>query len=145
MPQDPGSSGQIDRFNNLVMGQLKAALCTRLHSVHEYNMEFYSTFTFKAKVEPFDEEGVEFRCTGNDARDGQKTRGLHEILQSMRQMPWSQIEEVPYDLSQTKSSQLRNPLYRYILRVLSSSLNQRRGSTGVVNLMDLTVLYFIHN
>ncbi|MFS8034560.1 hypothetical protein Hanom_Chr17g01582601 [Helianthus anomalus] len=41
--------GQIDRFNNLVTGPLRATLCTRLHSVHDYNMEFYSTFTFKAK------------------------------------------------------------------------------------------------
>ncbi|MFS8008791.1 hypothetical protein Hanom_Chr14g01277031 [Helianthus anomalus] len=52
--------GQIDRFNNLVTGPLRAALCTRLHSVHEYNMEFYSTFALKAKVEPFDNEDVIF-------------------------------------------------------------------------------------
>ncbi|MFS8002431.1 hypothetical protein Hanom_Chr13g01202011 [Helianthus anomalus] len=41
--------GQLDRFN-IVMGPLRAALCTRLHSVHEYNMEFYSAFAFKAKA-----------------------------------------------------------------------------------------------
>ncbi|MFS7988083.1 hypothetical protein Hanom_Chr11g01030411 [Helianthus anomalus] len=56
--------GQLDRFNTLVTGPLGVALCTRFHVVHEYNMEFYITFTFKAKVEPFDGEGVEFRCAG---------------------------------------------------------------------------------
>ncbi|KAM0065471.1 hypothetical protein Hdeb2414_s0003g00115141 [Helianthus debilis subsp. tardiflorus] len=140
----------IDRFNNLVTGPVSMALCTRLHSVHEYKMEFYSTFAFKAKTEPFDEEGVEFRCAGNlfaeeDAGDEENTGGLHEISLKMRQMAWSQIGEGPYDPSQTKSSQLRDPLYRYIHRVLSNSLNQRRDSTGVVNLRDLRILYCIHN
>ncbi|MFS8022870.1 hypothetical protein Hanom_Chr16g01444601 [Helianthus anomalus] len=92
--------GQIDRFNNLVTGPLRAALCTRLHSVHEYNMEFYSTFALKGKVEPFDIEGVEFCCAGNmfsisiahfgaiiglyaeeDAGDEENTGGLRELPQ----------------------------------------------------------------
>ncbi|KAM0057368.1 hypothetical protein Hdeb2414_s0005g00157391 [Helianthus debilis subsp. tardiflorus] len=63
----------------------------------------------------------------------------------MRQTAWSQIGEGHYDPSQTRTSQLRGPLYRYIHRVLSNSLGQRSDSTGVVNLRDLTVLYFIHN
>ncbi|KAM0035708.1 hypothetical protein Hdeb2414_s0015g00449661 [Helianthus debilis subsp. tardiflorus] len=63
----------------------------------------------------------------------------------MRQMAWSQIEEGYYDPSQTKSSQLRDPLYCYIHRVLSTSLSQSRDSTSVVNLWDLTFLYYIHN
>ncbi|MFS7945906.1 hypothetical protein Hanom_Chr06g00529651 [Helianthus anomalus] len=40
---------------------------------------------------------------------------------------------------------LREPIYRYIHRVLSNSVCQRRDSTGVVNLRDFTVLYCIHN
>ncbi|MFS8021061.1 hypothetical protein Hanom_Chr16g01423021 [Helianthus anomalus] len=71
--------------------------------------------------------------------------GLHEISANMRQTAWAQIGDGAYDLSVTKSSQVREPLYRYIYRVLSNSLSQRRDSTGVVNLHDLTVLYCIHN
>ncbi|MFS7998983.1 hypothetical protein Hanom_Chr12g01160521 [Helianthus anomalus] len=55
---------QLDRFNNVVTGPLSVALCTRLHSVHEYNMELYSTFVFKSRADPFDSDGVEFRCGG---------------------------------------------------------------------------------
>ncbi|KAF5767721.1 hypothetical protein HanXRQr2_Chr14g0628021 [Helianthus annuus] len=156
--------GQIDRFNNLVTGPLRSALCTRLHSVHEYNMEFYSTFAFKAKAEPFDNEGVEFRCAGEkfsisiaqfgaiiglydeaDARDEENTGGLRKLPQDQRQAAWAQIGEGDYNLSQTKSTQLRDPLYRYIHRVLSYSLCQRHDSGGVVGLRDLMVLHCIHN
>ncbi|XP_035837816.1 uncharacterized protein LOC118485613 [Helianthus annuus] len=38
---------QLDRFNTIVTGPLRAALCTRLHSKHEYIMEFYSRLTMK--------------------------------------------------------------------------------------------------
>ncbi|KAM0057492.1 hypothetical protein Hdeb2414_s0005g00158811 [Helianthus debilis subsp. tardiflorus] len=57
---------QIDRFNNLVTGPLRAALCTRLHSVHEYNMEFYSTFVFKTRAIrlTMGGGGVKFCCAG---------------------------------------------------------------------------------
>ncbi|MFS7936440.1 hypothetical protein Hanom_Chr05g00415591 [Helianthus anomalus] len=63
----------------------------------------------------------------------------------MRQSAWSKIGEGPYDPSKNKSSQLRDPLYRYIHRLLSNSINQRRDSIGVVGLRDLTVLYCIYN
>ncbi|MFS8019111.1 hypothetical protein Hanom_Chr15g01399971 [Helianthus anomalus] len=85
-------------------------------------MEFCSMFSFKAKVEPFDEEGVEFCCAGNvlsisiaqfgliiglyaeeDAGDEENTGGLREISQNMRQSAWSQIGEGAYNPSQTKS------------------------------------------
>ncbi|MFS7952915.1 hypothetical protein Hanom_Chr07g00612491 [Helianthus anomalus] len=82
-----------------------------------------------------EEESVEEEYTG----------GLRELPNNMRQIARAQIGEGPYDPSVTKSSQLRDPLYRYIHRVLSNSLCQRRDSTGVVNLRDLTVLYYIHN
>ncbi|MFS7955537.1 hypothetical protein Hanom_Chr07g00643841 [Helianthus anomalus] len=82
-------------------------------------MEFYSTFAFKEKAKPFDNEGVEF--------------------------PWAQIGEGHSNPSQTKSTQLRDPLYRYIHRVLSNSLCQRHDSTGVVGLRDLLVQHCIHN
>ncbi|MFS8034611.1 hypothetical protein Hanom_Chr17g01583171 [Helianthus anomalus] len=49
--------GQLDRYNTLVTGLLRVALGTKLHSVHEYSMEFYSSLSFKAKAKPFDEEG----------------------------------------------------------------------------------------
>ncbi|MFS7904347.1 hypothetical protein Hanom_Chr01g00034991 [Helianthus anomalus] len=61
------------------------------------------------------------------------------------QAPWAQIGEGAYNLSQIKSTQLRDPLYRYIHRVLSNPLCQRYDNTGVVGLRDLTVLYCIHN
>ncbi|MFS7912857.1 hypothetical protein Hanom_Chr02g00134811 [Helianthus anomalus] len=54
--------GQLDHFNTLVMCPLRVALYNRLHAVHEYSMEFYSTFTFQDKEEPFDGEGVQFQC-----------------------------------------------------------------------------------
>ncbi|MFS8017830.1 hypothetical protein Hanom_Chr15g01385001 [Helianthus anomalus] len=129
--------GQLDHFNTPVTGPLRLALCTRLHAVHEYSMEFYSTFAFKAKAEPFDGEG--------DAGEEENTGGLREISPNMRHTTWSQIGKGHYDPSQTKSSQLQDPLYHYIHRVLRNSLSQRRDSTDVVNLRDLTVLYCIHN
>ncbi|KAF5765971.1 hypothetical protein HanXRQr2_Chr15g0709851 [Helianthus annuus] len=146
------------------MRPLQVALGTRLHSVYEYSMEFYSTFKFKAKADPFDSDGVEFICVGelfsisiaqfgvlvglyteDESVEEEFTGGLREILNNMRQMAWAQIGDRPYDLSVTKSSQLRDPLYCYIHRVLSNSLCQQRDSSGVVNLRDLTCLYCIHN
>ncbi|MFS7913653.1 hypothetical protein Hanom_Chr02g00144201 [Helianthus anomalus] len=50
--------GQLERYNALVTGSLRVALGTRLHAVHEYSMEFYISFAFKEKAEPFNEEGV---------------------------------------------------------------------------------------
>ncbi|MFS8034117.1 hypothetical protein Hanom_Chr17g01577461 [Helianthus anomalus] len=116
--------GQLGRYNTLVTGPLRVALGTRLHAVHEYIMEFYSSFAFKSKTEPFDEEGVQFRCEGEIA--------------------WAQIGDGAYDPSVTKSSQLWDPLHQYIHRVLSNYLCERRDNTGVVNLRDLTVLYCLH-
>ncbi|MFS7940159.1 hypothetical protein Hanom_Chr05g00460371 [Helianthus anomalus] len=58
-----------------------------------------------------------------DADEEENTGGLHEISPNMRLTAWSQIGEGHYDPSQTKISQLRDPLYRYIHRVLSNSLN----------------------
>ncbi|KAM0046842.1 hypothetical protein Hdeb2414_s0009g00321321 [Helianthus debilis subsp. tardiflorus] len=55
---------QLDWFNNLVTGPLRVALTTRLQSVHECTMVFYSTFTFNTRCEPFNNEGVAFRCGG---------------------------------------------------------------------------------
>ncbi|KAJ0856653.1 hypothetical protein HanRHA438_Chr13g0580831 [Helianthus annuus] len=55
---------QLDRFNNLVTGSLRIALTTRLRSVHQCTLEFYSTFTFTSRCDPFDNEGVAFRCGG---------------------------------------------------------------------------------
>ncbi|MFS7937302.1 hypothetical protein Hanom_Chr05g00426011 [Helianthus anomalus] len=131
--------------------------------MHEYNMEFFSTFAFNAKAERFNNEGVEFRCAGimysisitqfwaiiglyaeEDAGDEENTGGLRELLQDDCQAAWAQIGEGHYNPSQTKSTQLRDPLYRYIHRVLSNSLCQRHDSTGVVGLRDLTILYYIH-
>ncbi|KAF5781140.1 hypothetical protein HanXRQr2_Chr11g0480031 [Helianthus annuus] len=155
---------QIDRFNNIVTSPLQVALCTRLHSVHEYNMEFYSTFVLKARADPFDNDGVEFHCGGTvysisiaqfgaivglyseeDAGDEENTGGLREIPENQPQAVWTQIGEGHYNPSRTKSTQLRDPLYRYIHRVLSYSLCQRHDSGGVVGLRDLLVLHCIHN
>ncbi|KAF5773883.1 hypothetical protein HanRHA438_Chr13g0604371 [Helianthus annuus] len=113
-------------------------------------MEFYSTFKFKAKADPFDEDGVEFRCTREvlsisiaqfgvnvglftqeESFEEEFMGGLREIPINMRQTTWAQIGDGPYDPSVTKSSQLWDPLYRYIHRILSNSLYQRRDSSGV--------------
>ncbi|KAJ0509853.1 hypothetical protein HanIR_Chr11g0533851 [Helianthus annuus] len=51
---------QLDRFNNIVRGPLAVALNTRLRSVHQCTMEFYSTFIFNSRSDPFDHEGVTF-------------------------------------------------------------------------------------
>ena len=55
---------QLDRFNNLVTGPLRVALTARQRSVHKYNLEFYSTFVFNSRCDPFDNDGVQFRCGG---------------------------------------------------------------------------------
>ncbi|MFS8024466.1 hypothetical protein Hanom_Chr16g01463551 [Helianthus anomalus] len=83
--------------------------------------------------------------TEEDSGEEENTGGFRELPTNMRQIAWAQIADGAYDPSVTKSSQLRDPLYRYIHRVLSNSLSQRCDSTGVVNLRDLTVLYCIHN
>ncbi|KAJ0927367.1 hypothetical protein HanRHA438_Chr04g0182051 [Helianthus annuus] len=158
-----GTVNQLDRFNNIVTGPLRAALCTRLRSVHEYHMEFYSTFAFKSRADPFDNDGVEFRSGGTvdsisiaqfgaivglyteeDAGDEENTGGLREIPENRRQSAWAQIGDGNYNPSRTKSTQLRDPLYRYIHRVLTYSLSQRHDSSGVVGLRDLVVLHCIH-
>ncbi|KAJ0957475.1 hypothetical protein HanPSC8_Chr01g0027701 [Helianthus annuus] len=108
--------------------------------------------------------GVEFRCAGEmfsisiaqfgaiiglyveaDAGDEENTCGLRELPQDQHQVAWAQIGEGHYNPSQTKSTQLRDPLYRYIHRVLSYSLCQRHDSGGVVGLRDLMVLHCIHS
>ncbi|KAJ0880663.1 hypothetical protein HanRHA438_Chr10g0465771 [Helianthus annuus] len=158
-----GLVNQWDRFNNLVTGPLRVALTTRLRSVPEYTMEFYSTFVFNSRCDPFDNEGVEFRCGGTkylismaqfgsmvglyaeeDAGNEENTGGLRELSENERQAAWAQIGDGQYNPSSTKSTRLRDPLYRYIHRVLSYSLSQRHDSSGVVGLRDLIVLNCIH-
>ncbi|KAJ0692972.1 hypothetical protein HanPI659440_Chr15g0591951 [Helianthus annuus] len=155
---------QLDRFNNIVTGPLAVALNTRLRSVHQCTMEFYSTFNFTSRCDPFDNEGVAFRCgrtrysismaqfgaiiglygeeeSGNEENTG----GLRDLDATERQAAWAQIGEGIYNPSSTKSTKLRDPLYRYIHRLLTYSLNQRHDSNGVVGLKDLVVLHCIHN
>ncbi|KAJ0567419.1 hypothetical protein HanIR_Chr06g0284571 [Helianthus annuus] len=154
---------QLDRFNNLVTGPLRVALTTRLRSVHDCTMEFYSTFTFNSRCNPFDNEGVAFRCGGTrysismaqfgaivglyteeDSGSEENTGGVRELDENARQATWAQIGEGFYNPSSTKSTKLRDPLYRYIHRFLAYSLSQRHDSSGVVGLRDLVVLHCIH-
>ncbi|MFS7914600.1 hypothetical protein Hanom_Chr02g00155341 [Helianthus anomalus] len=107
--------GQLDLFNTLVTGPLWVTLYTRLHEVHEYSMEFYNTFAFKEKAKPFDGVGVQFRCAG---------------------------EVSPRAPS---CGTLSTATFIGSCVVNLRDLSQRRDSTGVVNLRDLTVLYCIHN
>ncbi|KAJ0845210.1 hypothetical protein HanRHA438_Chr15g0711021 [Helianthus annuus] len=158
-----GTVNQWDRFNNLVTEPLRADLTTRLRSVHEYNLEFYSTFVFNSRCDPFDNDGVEFRCGGTkysismaqfgsivglyaeeDAGNEENTGGLRELPENERQATWAQIGEGHYNPSSTKNTRLRDPLYRYIHRVLTYSLSQRHDSSGIVGLRDLIVLHCIH-
>ncbi|KAM0035960.1 hypothetical protein Hdeb2414_s0015g00452691 [Helianthus debilis subsp. tardiflorus] len=154
---------QLDRFNNLVTGPLRVVLTTRLRSVHECNMEFYSTFMFNSRSDPFDSDGVQFRCGGTrysismaqfgsivglfvveDASNEENTGGMRELDENERQAAWAQIGEGYYNPSSTKSTKLRDPFYRYIHRVLAYSLSQRHDSNGVFGLRDLVVLHYIH-
>ncbi|KAJ0540274.1 hypothetical protein HanHA300_Chr08g0296381 [Helianthus annuus] len=155
---------QLDRFNNIVTGPLRVALTTRLRSVHQCTMEFYSTFTFTSRCDPFDNEGVAFRCGGTnysismaqfgaivglyaeeESGNEENTGGLRDLDENDRQAAWAQIGEGIYNPSSTKSTKLRDPLYRYIHRLLTYSLSQRHDSSGVVGLKDLVVLHGIHN
>ena len=155
---------QLDRFNNIVRGPLHVALTTRLRSVHQCTMEFYNTFIFNSRREPFDHEAVKFRCGGTtfrtsmaqfgaiiglyseeEAGNEENTGGLRDLDATERQAAWAQIGEGIYNPSSTKSTKLRDPLYRYIHRLLTYSLNQRHDSSGVVGLKDLVVLHCIHN
>ncbi|KAF5768592.1 hypothetical protein HanXRQr2_Chr14g0638171 [Helianthus annuus] len=154
---------QLVRFNNLVTGPLRIALSTKIRSVHECTMEFYSTFTFNSRCDPFDNDGVAFRCGGTkysismaqfgaivglyteeDLGSEENTEGVRDLDENERQAAWAQIGEGHYNPSSTKSTKLRDPLYRYIHRVLSYSLSQRHDSGGVVGLKDLIVLHYIH-
>ncbi|KAM0013005.1 hypothetical protein Hdeb2414_s0046g00747361 [Helianthus debilis subsp. tardiflorus] len=155
---------QLDRFNNLVTGPLGVALTTRLRSVHECTLEFYSTFTFTSRCDPFDNVGVAFRCGGTrysnsmaqfgaivglyseeDSGNEENTGGMRELDENARQAAWAQTGDGIYNPSSTKSTKLRDPLYRYIHRLLTYSLSQRHDSSGVVGLRDLVVLHCIHN
>ncbi|KAJ0897938.1 hypothetical protein HanRHA438_Chr08g0351231 [Helianthus annuus] len=155
---------QLDRFNNIVRGPLAVALNTQLRSVHQCTMEFYSTFVFNSRYDPFDNEGVTFRCGGTmysismaqfgyiiglygeeESGNEENTGGLRDLDVNERQAAWAQIGEGIYNPSSTKSTKLRDPLYRYIHRLLTYSLNQRHDSSGVVGLKDLVVLHCIHN
>ncbi|MFS7976698.1 hypothetical protein Hanom_Chr10g00895471 [Helianthus anomalus] len=130
--------GQLNQYNTLVTGPLRVALGTKLHLVHECAGEVLSI--------SFTQFGVNVGLLTEEASvEEENTGGLREFPNNMRQMAWAQIGEGPYDPSVTKSSQLWEPLYRYIHRVLSNSLCQRCDSTGFVSLRDLTVLYCIHN
>ncbi|KAJ0936762.1 hypothetical protein HanRHA438_Chr03g0134741 [Helianthus annuus] len=154
---------QLDRFNNLVTGPLRITLTTRLRSVHECTMEFYSTFTFNSRCDPFDNDGVAFRCGGTkysismaqfgaivglyteeDSGSEENTGGVRDLDENERQAAWAQIGEGHYNPSNTKSTKLRDPLHRYIHRVLGYFLSQRHDSSGVVGLRDLIVLHCIH-
>ncbi|KAJ0618264.1 hypothetical protein HanLR1_Chr02g0048921 [Helianthus annuus] len=158
-----GAVNQLDRFNNLVTGPLRSVLCTRHRSVHEYNLEFYSTFMFNSRSDPFDNDGVEFGCGGTkysismaqfgsivglyaEEEEGteENTGGLRELSEDECQATWAQIGEGHYNPSSTKSTKLRDPLCRYIHRVLTYSLRKRLDSSGVVGLRDLIVLHCIH-
>ncbi|KAJ0680757.1 hypothetical protein HanPI659440_Chr16g0627931 [Helianthus annuus] len=155
---------QLDRFNNIVRGPLAVALNTRLRSVHQCTMEFYSTFIFNSRCDPFDHDAVTFRCGGTtfttsmaqfgaiiglyseeESGNEENTGGLRDLDATERQAAWAQIGEGIYNPSSTKNTKLRDPLYRYIHRLLTYSLNQRHDSSGVVGLKDLVVLHCIHN
>ncbi|KAM0049788.1 hypothetical protein Hdeb2414_s0008g00290061 [Helianthus debilis subsp. tardiflorus] len=126
-------------------------------------MEFYSTFTFTSRCDPFDNEGVAFRCGGTkysismaqfgsiiglygeeESGNEENTGGLRDLDENDRQAAWAQIGEGIYNPSSTKNTKLRDPLYRYIHRLLTYSLNQRHDSSSVVGLKDLVVLHCIH-
>ena len=63
----------------------------------------------------------------------------------MRAAAWNRIASGPYDPSSSKSTKLRDPLHRYIHRLVSHTVNQRGMSSGVVNLRDLWCLDCIIN
>ncbi|MFS7974116.1 hypothetical protein Hanom_Chr09g00864781 [Helianthus anomalus] len=75
----------------------------------------------------------------------ENTGGLRELDENERQAAWAQIGDGFYNPSSTKSTKPRDPLYRYIHRLLTYSLSQRHDSSGVVGLRDLVVLHCIHN
>uniref|UniRef100_A0A251S4M2 Uncharacterized protein n=1 Tax=Helianthus annuus TaxID=4232 RepID=A0A251S4M2_HELAN len=128
---------QLDRFNNIVTGPLAVALNTRLRSVSQCTMEFYSTFAFKSRVDPFDNEGVAFRCGGTqysismaqfgsiiglygeeESGNEENTGGLRDLDETERQAAWAQIGEGIYNPSSTKSTKLRD---RYTATFTGSS------------------------
>ncbi|KAM0046843.1 hypothetical protein Hdeb2414_s0009g00321331 [Helianthus debilis subsp. tardiflorus] len=69
---------------------------------------------------------------------------MRELDENPRQAAWAQNGEGFYNPSSTKSTKLRDPLYRYNHRLLAYSLSQRHDSSGVVRLRDLVVLHCIH-
>ncbi|MFS7911616.1 hypothetical protein Hanom_Chr02g00120241 [Helianthus anomalus] len=93
-----GAVNQWDCFNNLVTEPLRVALTKRLRSVHEYTLEFYSTFVLNSRCDPFDNDGWKsdvggpstrfpLHCFGSivglyaeeDAGNEENTGGLREI------------------------------------------------------------------
>ncbi|MFS7997556.1 hypothetical protein Hanom_Chr12g01143141 [Helianthus anomalus] len=153
--------GQRERYDALVTGPLRIYLETRLWSIHKYNLEFLRTLKYK-RTEPdlFYSDAVEFRCgavwysfsvaqfgvhfglyTEEDAAKAEFTKALRELPDNFRHAAWALIGVGHYNPTSTKSTKIRDPLIRYIHRVLSSSLCQMDNSGGMVNLRELTILY----
>ncbi|KAM0049919.1 hypothetical protein Hdeb2414_s0008g00291561 [Helianthus debilis subsp. tardiflorus] len=65
-----------------------------------------------------------------DTAEPNFTEVVRELPDNMRQASWALIGEGHYNPSSTKCAKIRDPLIRYIHRVLSGSLCQRKDSGG---------------
>ncbi|KAI3797201.1 hypothetical protein L1987_32456 [Smallanthus sonchifolius] len=166
---------QAGRYNNLTNVQWRRVFDHDSESVPELTMEFLASFNFNTSTtDAWDESAVTFRLGGTWHETSVARFGIDLGIYTMdeleaksdiasyhtfpdeeyRQHPtfgvtrhefWSQIGLGTYSPSRTKSSKLKDPLHRYIHRLLSHSVTARGQSEGVVNLRDLFILYAMVN
>ncbi|MFS8022936.1 hypothetical protein Hanom_Chr16g01445351 [Helianthus anomalus] len=139
--------GQLDRYNTLVTGPLRVALGTRLHAV--LSIAWSSTVLSRSTQKLSHSMKKEF---SSDVRERCFQFLLHSLeckwVCSPRKSPVKRRTRVVYVNSQltwARQCGLKSGMVHMIQVVLSNSLSQRRDNTGVVNLRDLTILYYIHN
>ncbi|MFS7954577.1 hypothetical protein Hanom_Chr07g00632161 [Helianthus anomalus] len=81
--------------------------------------------------------------TEEDAAGPKFTKAIRELPDNLRQAAWALIGDNHYNPRSMKSTKIRDPLIRYIHRVLSGSSCQRDYSGGVVNIREHTIRYFL--
>ncbi|XP_022024634.1 uncharacterized protein LOC110924970 [Helianthus annuus] len=111
-------------------------------------MEFYSTFMFNSRCDPFDNDGVAFRCGGTrysismtqfgsivglyieeDSGNEENTGGVRDLDENERQAAWAQISEGHYNPSSTKNLKIASFILKKKLKILSSNIFKHQNST----------------
>ena len=129
----------------------------------ELTLEFFSTYTLDKSSNLVDAKTIKFQLGGQPHNItitefgvlcGFYTREytqLETYLDSPVDFPedldphtfWHSIGEGPYQPHRTKSTQLRDPVYRILHRLIAHTISGRKGSSSVVSQRDLFYLFSV--